>query len=74
MHGHAGRDAEGRAEVFLWQPLLIEPVSGFVNRTEQCIERLIRIDEVSKPGIAKISPLPEGSSKVTPFPTFTRGK
>ncbi|MGQ0586548.1 MAG: DUF1820 family protein [Gammaproteobacteria bacterium] len=38
------------------------------------VHAVIRIDEVSKPGAAKISALPEGASKVTPFPTFTRGK
>jgi hypothetical protein len=36
------------------------------------VHSVIRIDEVTKPGPAKISPLPEGvSGKVTPFPTFT---
>jgi hypothetical protein len=38
------------------------------------VHAVIRIDEVSKPGAAKISPLPEGTSKVTPFPTFHQGK
>ena len=45
-----------------------------VVRSYVPVHQVIRIDEVSKPGAAKISPLPEGSSKVTPFPTFTRGK
>ena len=35
---------------------------------------VIRIDEVTKPGPAKISALPEGvSGKVMQFPTFTKG-
>jgi hypothetical protein len=38
------------------------------------VHTVIRIDEVSKPGAAKISPLPEGSARVLPFPTFTKGK
>jgi hypothetical protein len=38
------------------------------------VHAVIRIDEVSKPGAAKVSPLPEGSAKVMPFPTFTKGK
>lgn len=38
------------------------------------VHSVIRIDEVSKPGAPKITPLPEGSSNVMPFPTFTRGK
>lgn len=37
------------------------------------VHSVIRIDEVSKPGPAKISALPEGTSKVTPFPVFTKG-
>ena len=36
------------------------------------VHAVIRIDEVSKPGAAKVSPLPEGSSNVMPFPTFTK--
>jgi hypothetical protein len=48
---------------------------GNVARTFVPVHAVIRIDEVSKPGVAKISPLPEGvSGKVTPFPTFTKGK
>ena len=38
------------------------------------VHSVIRIDEVSKPGVPKITPLPEGASRVLPFPTFTRGK
>lgn len=46
-----------------------------VTRTYVPVHAVIRIDEVSKPGAAKITPLPEGaSSKVTPFPTFTKGQ
>src|SRR5438067_181419 len=48
---------------------------GNVARTFVPVHAVIRIDEVSKPGAAKITPLPEGvSGKVTPFPTFTKGK
>jgi len=45
-----------------------------VTRTYIPVHAVIRIDEVNKAGAAKISPLPEGGSTVTPFPTFTRGK
>jgi hypothetical protein len=44
-----------------------------VARSYIPVHAVIRIDEVSKPGTAKVSPLPEGSSKVMPFPTFTKG-
>lgn len=44
-----------------------------VTRSFIPVHAVIRVDEVNKPGAAKISPLPEGASKVTPFPTFTRG-
>jgi len=37
------------------------------------VHAVIRIDEVNKPGAAKISALPEGSGKVMPFPVFTKG-
>ena len=37
------------------------------------VHAVIRIDEVSKPGSAKVSALPEGAAKVMPFPTFTKG-
>lgn len=43
-----------------------------VARSYIPVHAVIRIDEVSKPGVAKVSPLPEGSSKVMPFPTFTK--
>jgi hypothetical protein len=45
-----------------------------VTRSYIPVHAVIRIDEVSKPGAPKVSPLPEGASNVTPFPTFTRGK
>jgi len=45
-----------------------------VTRTYIPVHAVIRIDEVSKPGAAKITPLPEGGSNVRLFPTFTRGK
>ena len=45
-----------------------------VARSYIPVHAVIRIDEVTKPGAAKISPLPEGGSNVRPFPTFTRGK
>jgi hypothetical protein len=44
-----------------------------VARTYVPVHAVIRIDEVSKAGPAKISALPEGSAKVMPFPTFTKG-
>ena len=44
-----------------------------VIRTYVPVHAVIRIDEVSKAGSAKVSPLPEGASKVTPFPVFTKG-
>jgi hypothetical protein len=48
---------------------------GHVPRTFVPVHAVIRIDEVSKPGAAKITPLPEGTaSNVRPFPTFTKGK
>lgn len=38
------------------------------------VHSVIRIDEVTKAGPAKVTTLPEGSSSnVTPFPTFTKG-
>ena len=45
-----------------------------VARSYIPVHAVIRIDEVSKPGAARISPLAEGGSKVTPFPTFTKGR
>ena len=45
-----------------------------VARTYIPVHAVLRIDEVSKAGPAKISALPEGSGKVMPFPTFTKGK
>ena len=44
-----------------------------VTRSFIPVHAVIRIDEVSKPGAAKVSPLPEGAGKVMPFPTFTKG-
>jgi hypothetical protein len=43
-----------------------------VSRSYIPVHAVIRIDEVSKPGVAKISPLPEGSGRILPFPTFTK--
>lgn len=38
------------------------------------VHSVIRIDEVTRPGAAKITALPEGAgSNVRPFPTFTKG-
>jgi hypothetical protein len=45
-----------------------------VSRSFIPVHAVIRIDEVNKPGVAKIRPLPEGGSNVTPFPTFHKGK
>jgi len=45
-----------------------------VSRSFIPVHAVIRIDQVDKPGAAKISPLPEGASKVMPFPTFGKGK
>jgi len=45
-----------------------------VTRSYIPVHAVIRIDEVSKPGAAKISPLQGGSGNVMPFPTFTKGK
>ena len=50
--------------------------SEFANvaRTYIPVHSVIRIDEVSKQGPARIVPLPGGEgSKVTPFPVFTSG-
>ena len=43
-----------------------------VTRSYIPVHAVIRIDEVSKPGAAKISPLADGTSNVMPFPTFTK--
>ncbi|HUR39930.1 MAG TPA: DUF1820 family protein [Verrucomicrobiae bacterium] len=45
-----------------------------VTRSFIPVHSVIRIDEVDKPGPARISALLEGTSKVTPFPTFHAGK
>lgn len=45
-----------------------------VSRTFIPVHAVLRIDQVDKPGTAKISPLPEGAGKVMPFPTFSKGK
>lgn len=46
-----------------------------VERSFIPVHAVIRIDQVDKPGPAKISALPEGAAgKVTPFPTFHKGK
>ncbi|ROR32737.1 DUF1820 family protein [Inmirania thermothiophila] len=39
-----------------------------VARTYVPLHAVIRIDEVEKEGVAKITPLAEGAAKVTPFP------
>ena len=45
-----------------------------VSRTYIPVHQVIRVDEVSKPGAARIFAVAEGSSgKVTPFPVFTPG-
>lgn len=45
-----------------------------VNRTYIPVHQVIRVDEVSKPGMARILTVAEGGSgKVTPFPVFTPG-
>lgn len=43
-----------------------------VARTYVPVHSVIRIDEVNKPGAARIVP-GDGSSNVTPFPVFTSG-
>jgi len=45
-----------------------------VTRSYIPVHSVIRIDEVNKPGVSKVTPLPEGSGRVLPFPTFTKGK
>jgi hypothetical protein len=49
--------------------------SEFANvaRTYIPVHAVIRIDEVSKPGAARIVPGSGESSKVMPFPVFTSG-
>ena len=45
-----------------------------VARTYIPVHQVIRVDEVSKPGLARIHPVSgEASSKVMPFPVFTSG-
>ncbi|MEK6806968.1 MAG: DUF1820 family protein [Pseudomonadota bacterium] len=44
-----------------------------VARTFVPVHQVIRVDEVSKPGLARIVAGGEGGSKVTPFPVFTSG-
>ena len=44
-----------------------------VTRTYIPVHAVIRIDEVSKPGAARIVPGDGSPSKVTPFPVFTSG-
>jgi hypothetical protein len=44
-----------------------------VARTFIPVHAVIRIDEVSKPGPARIVPLAGEGSKVVPFPVFTSG-
>lgn len=45
-----------------------------VSRTYIPMHSIIRIDEVTKEGIAKISDIPESSSNVAAFPVYTSGK
>lgn len=47
-----------------------------VSRTYIPVHQVIRVDEVSKPGLARIVAATDGGSasgKVTPFPVFTPG-
>ena len=44
-----------------------------VVRSYVPMHAVIRIDEVSKQGVAKISVMGEEGSKVTPFPVYTPG-
>ena len=46
---------------------------GNVTRTYIPMHSIIRIDEVSKRGIARITAGPETSGNITPFPVYTRG-
>ncbi len=46
---------------------------GNVERFYVPVHAVIRIDEVSKQGPARIVPGGEGGSKVTPFPVYTFG-
>ena len=46
---------------------------GNVERFYVPVHAVIRIDEVSKQGPARIVPGGEGGSKVTPFPLYTFG-
>ena len=45
---------------------------GDVTRTYIPMHAILRIDEVSRPGVAKITG-GEAGSKVTPFPVYTQG-
>ena len=49
--------------------------SEFTNvvRTYIPLHSIIRIDEVSKQGTAKITPLPDSASNITHFPIYTQG-
>jgi hypothetical protein len=44
-----------------------------VHRTYVPMHAVIRIDEVSRQGMAKITALSGSETKVTPFPVYTRG-
>ncbi len=44
-----------------------------VARTYVPVHQVIRVDEVNKPGLARIVAGAEGGSKVMPFPVFTSG-
>ncbi len=45
-----------------------------VSRSYIPMHSIIRIDEVKKEGVAKITYLPESSSNVAAFPVYTSGK
>jgi hypothetical protein len=49
--------------------------SEFANvaRTYIPLHAIVRIDEVSRQGTAKITELPVGSANVMPFPLYSRG-
>ena len=49
--------------------------SEFTNvvRTYIPLHSIVRIDEVSKQGTAKITPLPDSASNISPFPIYTQG-
>jgi hypothetical protein len=44
-----------------------------VVRTYIPLHSIVRIDEVSKQGAAKITPISESDGNITPFPIYTQG-